>query len=191
MTRQVMYTIIAILLMLSVPVHAAGDLKKLPGYFNIEKLEPPKNAEEITEVDLGPEVLKGALGVDALEDPELVKMLEGIESVRVRTYTCVSEDDVGNARTAVERMEDDLAKSGWSRIVRSRSDSELTNISLRFENGLMVGIVVLSVDDTDVSLINVAGKLDLGSILSGLSGGDIDLSALDSLRLAVEEAEEE
>ena len=74
MNRLVVSALI-LLLGLSVSLHADEvDIKKLPGYIDIEKIEIPDRAEEVTEVTIGPELLMATFGSLEKEDSDLLEL---------------------------------------------------------------------------------------------------------------------
>ncbi len=185
MNRLVISALI-LLLGLSVSLHADEvDIKKLPGYMDIEKIEIPDGAEDVTEVTIGPELLKATLGSLENEDSDMLELLAGILSIRVRAFDLKSNQMKG-VRSIVEDIEKTLDKKEWTRIVRAKSPDELTNISVRFDEGNMVGLLVMSVEEDEAAFINIVGDLNLGKILASLGDG-MDFSALDSLQEALKE----
>jgi hypothetical protein len=180
---------LAIVLTTAIVANAGDiDLKKHPGYVDIEKFKIPDYAEEITEVDLGPELLQSLAGTEIEGDKDLTMLLEGLTSIRVRSFD-VKPEDSEKIRTEMEKFEQDLQKDQWTSIIRTKDAGELTNISFKFKDGNMAGLIVMSVEPDEVALVNVVGNINLGQILAGL--GATDFSALDSLQKTLEQYQEE
>ena len=182
-----------ILLATAVVASAAGDdLKKHPGYVDIEKFKTPDYSEDVTEVDIGPELLKALAGaeIETEVDPEVLKLLDGLKSIRVRSFG-VKAEDAEKIRAEMEAFEKDLEKDQWTRIIRSKEADELTNISIKFKDGNMAGLVVMSVEPNEVAFVNIVGSINLAQVLGTLSGQNFDFSALDSLQKSLQQYEEE
>lgn len=180
---------LTILLATAVIANAADDgLKKHPGYVDIEKFKIPDYAEAITEVDLGPELLQSLASAEIEADQDLTQLLEGLTSIRVRSFDVKSED-AEKIRSDMEKFEKDLEKDQWTRIIRSKEDDELTNISIKFKDGNMVGLLVMAVEPDEVAFVNIVGSINLGQMLAGLGG--MDFSALDSLQKSLEQYQQE
>lgn len=157
-----------------------GDVKKHPGYIDLEKIKIPDHAEEVTDIDLGPALLALAQLGGEDEDEDFSKGLAGILSIRVKSFE-IGYDEVDEIRSVMKKIEKKLKEEEWIPIIRSRRDDESTNVSMKIVDGKVVGFLLMSIDPGDeVSFVNVfGGNIDLDHIKNiglGLSG-----SALDSL----------
>ncbi len=180
---------LTILLATAVVAYAADDdLKKHPGYVDIEKFKIPDYAEEITEVDLGPELLQSLVSAEIEGQEDLTALLRGLTSIRVRSFD-VKPEDAERIRSDMEKFEKDLQKDQWTRIIRSKEADELTNISIKFKDGNMLGLIVMTVEPDEVAFVNIVGSINLGQMLAGLGG--MDFSALDSLQKTLEQYQEQ
>ena len=156
------------------------DIKKHPGYIDLEKIKIPDHAEQVTDIDLGPALLALAQLGGEDEDEDLKKGLAGILSIRVKSFE-IGYDEVDEIRSIMKKIEKKLKDEDWIQIIRTRSDDESANVSMKIVNGKVVGFVLMSIDPgNEVSFINAfGGNIDLDHIKNiglGLSG-----SALDSL----------
>lgn len=147
-----------------------------PGYFPIEDLEILPEESINLEINLtGPMMKFIALATDE-DDPELSKMVEDLESIRVRGAD-LEGVDVEEARSGIQRATTKLVDAGWSSMVRMREDDEEVYIYFKEEAGQMVGLTVLSLEGDEAMLINLVGKID-PTKLSSLAYG-LDLPQLD------------
>ena len=53
-----------------------SDFRRMPGYVDLEMIEIPAEAEEVTDIDLGPELLRFA-SLDDSDDDDLSRVLLG------------------------------------------------------------------------------------------------------------------
>ncbi len=158
------------------------DLKKHPGYIDFEKIKIPDHAERVTDIDLGPALL--ALLQLADDDDDLKEGLAGIMSIRVKSFE-IDYDEDGEIKVIMEKIEKKLKRENWVSIIRTRSDDESANVSMKIEDSKVVGFLLMSIDPGDeVTFVNVfGGNIDLGHIKNiglGISG-----SALDSLESSI------
>ena len=94
------------------------------------------------------------------EDDEARILLRGIKRVEVSTYRVVSMPDTV-APVSLRGLEGRLAEHGWQRIVRSREADEQTWVFARHrEDGGMSGIFVVELDNYELSLVGIAGRID-------------------------------
>lgn len=162
------------------------DIKKHPGYVDLDEIKIPEAAVEITDIDLGPALLAlMQLGRDEDEDEDFSKGLSGLLSIRVKSFE-IEFDEARRLRRMMEKFDEKLNLDEWTPLIRTKSRDELTNISMKIDKGKIVGFFLMSLDrDEGVSFVNiVGGNVDLESIKNfGLGLSD---SALDSLERSLE-----
>lgn len=185
MKRRRMFAAVLLLLILvfSSGVQAQDvDLKKHPGYIDLDDIEIPEGAVDITDIDLGPALLALARLGRAEADKDLEEGLAGILSIRVKSFE-IGRGEVREIRPIMERIEKKLRDEKWVSLVRIKSRDEMSNISMKFENDKVVGFLLMSLDsDDEVSFVNIFGSnIDINSIKD--IGMGVSDSALDSLRM--------
>jgi hypothetical protein len=162
------------------------DIKKHPGYVDLDEIKIPEAAVEITDIDLGPALIAlMQLGRDDDEDEDFSKGLSGLLSIRVKSFE-IEFDEARRLRRMMEKFDEKLNLEDWTPLIRTKSRDELTNISMKIDKGKIVGFFLMSLDrDEGVSFVNiVGGNVDLESIKNfGLGLSD---SALDSLEESLE-----
>jgi len=163
------------------------DIKKHPGYVDLDKIRIPDTVEESTDLDLGP-LLLGLMSLGGDEDEELSEGLAGILSIRVKSYEIGWEEDVDmdDIMRDVKRLDKKLKNDEWVPIIRSKSRDSMTNVSMKMDNGKMVGFFLMSVDPDDgVTFMNiVGGNIDIDKIKD--FGLGLNNSTLDSLKKSFE-----
>ena len=162
------------------------EIRKHPGYVDLDEIKIPEAAVEITDIDLGPALIAlMQLGRDEDEDDDFSKGLSGLLSIRVKSFE-IEFDEARRLRRMMEKFDEKLNLKEWTPLIRTKSRDELTNISMKIDKGKIVGFFLMSLDrDEGVSFVNiVGGNVDLESIKNfGLGLSD---SALDSLEESLE-----
>lgn len=153
-----------------------------PGYFPIEALAIFPEESINLEINLtGPMIKFIALATDE-EEPELSRLVEELESIRVRgaDLEAISTEDV---REGIRDAAQKLAENGWISMVRMREADEEVYIYFKEQDDEMVGLTVLSLEEDEAMLINLVGKIDpagLGSLASGLDLPQLEQAVQDS-----------
>jgi len=166
----------AVLLVAALATISLADITKEPGYFDLEWIEIPADAEEIQDIDLT--AVLSEVAADAREegDTDLADVLAMVRSVRVKAFSMADEDPAITA--IVERANERLRESDWNRLIYVKDGDESVTVSSMHEEGQMVGIVVVAYEPGDGAVfVNVVGDLDLATLL-GLAG-EFDLDDLD------------
>jgi hypothetical protein len=156
------------------------DLKKYPGYVNLEEIQIPDKAGDVTEVTLGPALLKLASMVEDDEDEDLDEALSNIHGIQIKTFDIDSSDAV-KIQPIMDKIEANLNRDGWERLVQVKGEDERVIVSTKFDDGRMVGFFVMSLEPGDeAAFINIIGEISLDTI----ENLDINLddSALDSIK---------
>ncbi len=156
------------------------DLTKHPGYIDLSQIEIPKGAGDITEVTIGPELLRAfaAMGGGAEGLPADMKSLF---SINVKTFE-INAEIADELRPVFEKIEKKMAKEGWVSLVKVRKNGEEnTNVSIKYDKkGEMQGLMVMSIDPFDeAAFVNIVGKINIKDL--GFLGQHVSGSALDSL----------
>ena len=141
-----------------------------PGYFPIEDLDLfPEEAINL-EINLTGTMLEFIALATGEEEPELARLVENLESIRVRGAE-IDSLDRERLRSGIAATVDRLADSGWTSMVRIREEGEEIHVFFKEKNGEMQGLTVLSLEEDEAMLINLVGGIDptqLGRLASGL-----------------------
>ncbi len=166
------------------------DIKKMPGFVNLEEIEIPGNAGEVTEISLGPPLLRIARTAHSNGDKHLSESLEGLFSIQVKSFDVDSFQAI-QVRPIMDKIEKRLAKDKWERLVRVKKAHEMTNVSIKYDKGKAVGILIMSLNPgNEASFVNIVGNIDLNQ-LGNLSNFGVDTSPLDSLEEWSDDDEDE
>ena len=163
-TNRLSIVMMALLLCAGLVTAQEVNLEKHPGYIDLESIRIPSEAITLTDIDLGPALLRLAGMMSEDENDELQKSLASLLSIRVKSFE-IDEANIEGVLRAMDRIEKRLADEAWERLVFIRNGEERTNISLRLEDDKIVGFVLMSVDDEEVTFINVVGgNIDMDTI---------------------------
>jgi hypothetical protein len=165
----------------TVAVAQKSDLKKRPGYIDLSEIEIPVDAEKVTEISLGPPLLRIARSTGINGDKELSETLEGIFSIQVKSFE-VDEEQVKKMKPIIEKIEKKIYEDDWMRLVQVKSKDELTIVAMKYDKKMVCGLFVMSIKPGEEStFVNIVGNVDFNKL------GDLNLgeysSALDSLRM--------
>ena len=153
-----------------------------PGYFPIEELGILPEESITLEINLtGPMIKFIALATDE-EEPEFARLVEGLESIRVRGAD-LEASSAEEVRSGIRNTSQKLAENGWISMVRIRDEDEEVYIYFKDQEGEMMGLTVLSLEDDEAMLINLVGKIDpagLGSLASSLDLPQLEQAVQDA-----------
>lgn len=122
-------------------------------------------ASETVDVTVDSNMLKQSAGFLAGrggDNPKLQELINGIRGIYVKSFkfekpNAYSMDDV-------EVIRKQVARAGWARIVGVKEKDELTEIYLSKERGENGGLVVISAEEDELTVVNIVGRVDLASL---------------------------
>lgn len=141
-----------------------------PFKFDLAPLEA--KASEKLNISLNHSTLQFAARFLDGEDPEdaqVKKVLEGIDSIDIRTF----ESKTAGAWTAgdLDKVRNQLRAPEWSRMVgyKSTDEGETAEVYVREVNKKVAGVVILDAEQKALTVVSIAGTVNLDS-LGELSG---------------------
>lgn len=169
----------------------AGDarIEDHPGYIDLEGIEMPDVCESVTDISLGPNLLRL---VSKSKDGDGEDGSENLLLIRVKSFESDSFD-VAKLEPVIERIEEKLKKEKWERIVHVVEGDERTTVSIKYDDERILGLLVMAIEpDNEITFVNIVGSFDfedLGNFNLDLNDFDIDLgeSALDSLHESMDD----
>lgn len=192
--RTKIFTILLILLFTGVQVFAQEiDVTKQPGYIDLEKIEIPESASEVTDISLGPAMLKMFQSFD--EDENVSRKMNGLLSIRVKSFE-INEEITQKIDPIINEIQEKLEKEKWEQLVRVKDRDERTIISMKYEKNKPVGLLIMSYKPYDtVTFANIVGNIDIEEIARmgmGFSNSMLDsLEDMDDFEKEMEEDEQE
>ena len=165
---------------------AQEDMTKHPGYIDLSGIQIPKNAGEVTEVTLGPDIFRLFQPHNDEDNSGIPFGKGGMFSINVKSFEIDSAEDQ-NIRAEMDKIEKKLQKENWTSVVRVKSGEESTNISMKIDKDTqkMEGLFIMSLEPGhEASFVNIVGSIPLEALSN--MGVDMDDSAMDSLKQVLE-----
>jgi uncharacterized protein DUF4252 len=122
-------------------------------------------ATETVDVTADTAMLKQAAGFLAgkgTDTEKLHQLLDGITGIYVKSF----EFDTPGAYTEsdIDIIRKQVSGPGWSRVVSVREKRELTEIYFWKERDTNGGMVVISAEENELTVVNIVGRVDLASL---------------------------
>lgn len=104
----------------------------------------------------------GFLGGKGSDTAKMQELLQGITGIYVKSF----KFDAPGAYTDsdVEAIRKQVSGAGWSRVVGVRERRELTEIYFWKERDTTGGLVVISAESNELTVVNIVGRIDLASL---------------------------
>ncbi|MBL7032755.1 MAG: DUF4252 domain-containing protein [Candidatus Delongbacteria bacterium] len=155
----------------------AGENGQPLGWIDFDSIIIPSQAAEVTEINLDSSIL-GMINLDS------DSTTRDIISLRLKTFE-IDSTDFEKYKLELEQIDTQFSTGIWKRMVRVVKPGEFTSISFCMNDSHPAGMVILSVDHEEVTVINMVGVIDLANLdLLGL-----DDATLDSLQKTLDEEE--
>ena len=154
------------------------DITKHPGYIDLEMIEIPESASEITDISLGPAMLRmfGSFS----DDESGSKKIGGLLSIRVKAFE-INSEITQKIEPIINEIQKKLEKEKWEQLVRIKDRDERTIISMKYEKNRPVGLLIIAYEPYDeVTFANIVGNINVGEIAR--MGLGFHGSVLDSLK---------
>ena len=148
----------------------AQPIEEHPGYFPLDELQFLSPDDLSVEINLRGAMLRLIGKVAADDDPEFAQVMNNLEAIRVQIAPLdrLQADDVRKGLDTGVAM---LENKGWYRMVMTREEGEEVHIYGRERDGDLQGLTVLAMEDDEVIILNLVGRIDpdqLGSLMTGL-----------------------
>ncbi len=160
------------------------SVKNEPGYFNFAEFGEYNENDLMTEVHLGPHLLKLAAKATEKNEEGIGDVISGLKLIKVEVYRVGKEQSEVTER--MEKMNDKLNDSGWERIVMSKDDGNRVFVFIKTKDDIIVGLVVTAYESPDLDdegqavYVNIVGDIDLEKI--GELSSKFDIPNLDKVK---------
>jgi len=134
-----------------------------PGYIGTQSFIDIAGDDGVTlQISIGSSLLK----MIPRSDPELQRLLGGLESVEMVILDLNRRGVADRARTALRDTESRLLKRGWERLVLVREDETDLRVLILNDETSIQGLVLMVIDTDEGQMIfaNIAGALDLSAL---------------------------
>lgn len=158
---------VSLLIVLGSALTRAQDAK-----LQLDQLDSLANkASETVDVRLDERLIQMTtkwLGNDA-DDQKVKDVIKGVKGIYVRSFSFEKEGEY--TRAEVDSIMTQLRGSAWSKIVavKSRKVGDNVEVYLHTIGGQIGGLVVVSIDPKEFTVVNIVGPIDLDK-LSDLEG---------------------
>ena len=141
---------------LALPLSAAPAQ---PGAVDFGTLLPPGSGGQFVEVNLQKHLIALAAKFVEQEEPEVAKLLNGLELVRVNVVE-VSDKNRENVSERIQRIRKSLDGQGWERIVTVQEKDEQVGVYLRTrEDKALAGLFVMVMEGDEAIFVNIVGDI--------------------------------
>ncbi len=156
------------------------EIKNHPGYVNLDDIEIPGDAEETVEVYVKGPLLKLVAKATEHEDPGLAEILSKLLLIKINTFS-IDHELADKLKPKISKIEQDLQKQKWEKVVRVKERDELVNIYMKVDNKeRIVGLLVMAIEeDDDAVFVNIVGETDWEAISK--IGHKFDIDELEDL----------
>ncbi len=184
------FAVLLIILFAGMNVNAQEiDITKHPGYIDLEKIKIPDSAGEITDICLGPALLRMFKSFD--DDDEVASKINGLLSIRVKSFK-LNEEVSKQIEPLIDDIQAKLEKEKWEQLVRVKDRDERTIISMKYEKNKPVGLLIMSYKpNNEVTFANIVGHIDIEEISKlglGFSNSMLDsLEDIDDMEMDMDE----
>ncbi|KPJ59908.1 MAG: hypothetical protein AMJ46_09040 [Latescibacteria bacterium DG_63] len=149
------------------------DVKTLPGYVNLDDIKIPSDAENITEISLGPGLLKMAQKSAENGDEDLTETLSNLQCIQVKVFD-IDDEDTEEIRQIMRKIGTRLEGEGWESLIRVKSEEEFVILSVKQNEGRVQGLLIMVVEsDGEAVFANIVGDFELEQL--GTVGDLMDL----------------
>ncbi|NVM03576.1 MAG: DUF4252 domain-containing protein [Candidatus Helarchaeota archaeon] len=152
------------------------DYKEIPGYIDFDNLDFFKDKEKKVEVSIKAPLLKFASKITDKENPEVSKLIENLELIKVDVYP-IDTTETDEVKSIVNRISKELESKDWERMVRVKEKNEQVEIFTKFANDQLSGFVVMAVSKKEAVFVNIIGNIDPAQL--GKLGGKFNIPKLD------------
>lgn len=124
-----------------------------------------EKSEETVDVSVDTSMLKQAAGFLAgkgADADQLNSMIDDIRGIYVKSFKFNTPNAYSDAD--VEGVRRQVSGSAWSRIVSVREKQQLTEIYIFRERETNGGLVVLTAERNELTVVNIVGEIDLASL---------------------------
>jgi hypothetical protein len=133
--------------------------------------------DELVEVNLRQPLLRAAAAA-AAADPELAKMIAGLERIQLITLATDDPAKADRALAFAENLSRSLGGDGWQTVARIQDGSDLVRIHARSAGEQVEALTILVVGSagSEVVFLNIVGDVDMAKL--GALGAQFGLPQL-------------
>jgi hypothetical protein len=127
--------------------------------------------DRVMSLSFGPTILRfAARFID--DDPETQALLRSLDGVRVRIYEVHGDSE--RIAHNFDQMGNNLSKDGWAPVMLMREEGELVKMYAKTSNTGILGLTIVSADETEVVVVNVMGDIQPKYYTDVMAALDVD-----------------
>lgn len=161
------------------PVVAQTDYSKLRGYVDKKSFDGIEVGPDDTHIEVW---LPGSLlKLVAAVDPELGKLVAGLELAQAVVIETNDGDLSDKLATQLASTESSLMRKGWVRLAKVKEGDENIAVMVLSDDEAIHGLAVMVSESNSFVFANVVGLIDLAAIQQ--LGEKMDIPGLDQIRV--------
>lgn len=111
------------------------------------------------------------------DDPQTRALLQGLEGIRVKTYT-IEEDAALPVAADLNAMSKELRQQAWEPVLLVQEEGETTHMLMKIDGEEITGITVLTSDGHEVVFVNIMGTLQPEQFVTAMAALEVDSPAV-------------
>jgi len=177
---QCMRTLSAIILCLFLAACGFTAPRYSDGYAELESLGMA-DVDQTLSLSIGPTLLRFvASHLD--DDPEVSRMLRGLDGVRIRIYEI--NGDPGRVAARMQLMGEHLQQDGWESVALIREQKEETRMLIRIKEDQIRGMTFLTSDGkSEAVVVNLMGEIQPQQFSQVMLALDVGTPGVENVRV--------
>ena len=158
--KQLMPCALGIALLSASMIASPGAESLPPGQVDFGKFSPPGSGGQFVEVNLGSGLISLAARLVEKEEPEVAKLLNGLQLVHVNVIGLDSENR-GELEKRAQHIRKELDGKGWERIVTAQKHEQDVSVYLKMgDKDAVQGLAVVVMDGKERAVfVNIVGDI--------------------------------
>jgi hypothetical protein len=161
------------------------DIRRLPGYVNLDWIAVPDSAVNTVDVTIGPRLMRMVHETGARRGENNAAEAGRIVSLQVKSFN-VNPEAAEKMKPLLLKFERKLRDENWRPVIRLKKPDRFTNVSVKYGAERKTdGFFMMTVNaGSEASFVNIIGDVDPDRLKGMLT--DVNEDVLDSLRKSME-----
>lgn len=140
------------------------NIKRHPGYIDLERIEIPAGAREVQDIDLTPALMQAAAGAEADGGGAMSKLLSRLAAIRVKSFSA-DKAHTERIRGHIERLDKRMRAENWQRLVYVKDGDETVSVNVKPGTDGFAGLLIIAFEPGDqATFVNIVGDLNLPAL---------------------------
>lgn len=142
----------------ALPLAAAEEAVGGPAQIDFGTFTPPEDGTFV-EIKVSKSLLNMATRIVEDSEPEMARILGGLNSIRVNVIECDDEHQA-EVKARMYDIRDQLARRGWEQVVNVREDQEDVGVYVKLNGEEAIeGLAVTVINSDEAVLVHVDGRI--------------------------------